>query len=134
MIALIRCWSVQNLLDLYVDGRLAAPQAAKVKAHIESCEDCKAEAEELMPLDRSIFEEIKTPEGLKASILEAYEKDQSPAPAVPWTLQPAQGLALLYCALLTGLNARPAPHSAKGLSPVPTSAHTAVETPREVRS
>ncbi|MBI2362773.1 MAG: zf-HC2 domain-containing protein, partial [Elusimicrobia bacterium] len=45
-----RCWSTRNILDLFVDGRLAAAQEARVGRHLESCPACRAQADELKPL------------------------------------------------------------------------------------
>jgi anti-sigma factor RsiW len=106
------CWGVKNILDLYAEGRLSAAREAQVRAHLESCPACRAEARPLLALRGLLARAKQVPEapaGLAEAILKGLE---APAPAEAWTgwdwkLQPAQSAALLYLALLGAGNAAP---------------------------
>ncbi len=107
-----RCWSVRNILDLYVDERLMPGTMLRVQAHLKTCADCREEKEALAPVLPPNAAKIAVPEGLKESILEKLEKGEVPQSA-PVTLgetlrlSPAQAFSLAYCALLISAHAVP---------------------------
>jgi len=114
-----RCWSVENLLDLFVDGRLAAARAGWVRVHLEACASCRAQAQELEDVRRMLRAQASSPaavpEGLADAILEAWEKGGAPAAGEDWTVglremalwSPARALALAYLGLVVSLHALP---------------------------
>ncbi|MFH2202625.1 MAG: zf-HC2 domain-containing protein [Elusimicrobiota bacterium] len=107
-----RCWSVRNILDLYVDDRLTAGAARRVKTHLKECEECRAEHEALMPVVRSGEINIEVPAGLTESILKKLREESAPAEAPlelreALRLSPAQACSLVYCALLLSAHALP---------------------------
>lgn len=109
--SLLRCWSVRNVLDLYVDGRLTERAAARVAAHLEECANCRAEADALKPVSADLAEKVEVPEGLAEAILEKLGTEERPAPAPALreliSLEPAQALALVYLTALIGGHALP---------------------------
>ncbi len=100
-----RCWSVRNVLDLYHDRRLTAGGEARVKLHLQACEECREEAEACAPISVPELSKVKVPEGLAESILEKLESENAPAES-PMTLgetlrlTPARALGVAYCALI----------------------------------
>jgi anti-sigma factor RsiW len=48
------CDAWRDKLDLYVDGELAAPEAAALSAHLRTCADCAADALVKVQLKRSV--------------------------------------------------------------------------------
>ncbi|MFH1726322.1 MAG: zf-HC2 domain-containing protein [Elusimicrobiota bacterium] len=130
---LLRCWSVQNVLDLFVDGRLTESASVRVAAHLDVCENCRAEAEALKPIPAASAGTVAVPEGLADAILEKLRSEDAPAP-VPASvdlrdflrLRPAQALALVYFIALASAHALPGVPS-QGLTP-PDGART--EAPR----
>ncbi|MBI5595129.1 MAG: zf-HC2 domain-containing protein [Elusimicrobia bacterium] len=118
-----RCWSTENILDLFVDGRLAAAQEARVGRHLEACPSCRARAEELQPLAFKAAAPAQAPAGLADAILRRFN-ERSTAPAAPvWRLTPAQAVGLAALALLALSHGVPGPTTA-ALKPA------AVEAPR----
>lgn len=109
MMARLRCWGTRNLLDLFVDGRLAHDQEHCVDAHLEACADCRAEAEALKPLPLLASAPPAVPPGLAASILKRLAQEEE-APTIPlWHLTPAQAAGLAVAALLVISHAMPGP-------------------------
>ncbi len=94
------CWSVRNVLDLHVDGRLSSGRAARLNAHLSGCPDCRKAERALRPLALKAGKTV-VPSGLAAAILAGLKTVPAPAPvSVPRRLTPAQGLAVAYLALL----------------------------------
>lgn len=122
----LRCWSVRNVLDLYVDGRLTEAAAARVASHLKTCSACRAEEAELRPVPAG--KKLQAPEGLAESILEKLAEGSAPKePAPPlWEglrLSPAQAAALVYIAVLAGGHALPGVYSqAHAAAPAKTEA------------
>jgi len=113
-----RCWSVRNILDLYIDGRLTPNAALRVKTHLASCEACREEREALAPAAMPEGGRVPVPDGLMASILEKLEQGEAPAAAPAGIgdalhLSPAQALSLAYCAILLSAHALPGGHSSQ---------------------
>lgn len=109
MIRQLRCWGTRNLLDLFVDGRLAHDQEHRIGAHLEACAGCRAEAEALRPLPFLAAPPPAVPAGLAASILKRHAEEED-APAVPvWRLTPAQAAGMAVVALLVLSHAMPGP-------------------------
>lgn len=105
----LRYWSAKNLLDLYVDGRLGAAQAARVARALERWPALKAEADALRPLKLTGEDRIAVPKDLAASILAKYQdapqaEPETLAEALPaWNLTPAQAASALCLVLLAGV-------------------------------
>ena len=104
----LACWSSRNVLDLYVDGRLAPRAAGRVEAHLAACAACRREAEALKPI-RLPAGSVSAPAGLADAILKQLEAGAEPArtAAPAWRLAPSQAAALVYLALLAAGNAGP---------------------------
>jgi predicted anti-sigma-YlaC factor YlaD len=104
------CWSVKNVLDLYVDSRLTPATKSRVEAHLSSCASCRDAAQALAPLKFSKCK-IAPPPGLAASILRQHQnRGQVPDQAAfKWNLSPAQAAAFVYLAILTAGNIFPGP-------------------------
>lgn len=112
MTARFGCWSTRNILDLYVDGRLAAAQEARVARHLEACAACRKEADGLKPLAFAASSAPSAPAGLAEAIMRRYREAQ-PAPAAPlWRLTPAQAAGLAALALLALSHSVPGPTTA----------------------
>ena len=101
------CWSVRNVLDLHVDGRLSSGRAARLNAHLSGCLDCRKAERALRPLALKAGKTV-VPSGLAAAILAGLKTVPAPV-SVPRRLTPAQGLAVAYLALLA------AGHSLEGV-------------------
>lgn len=112
MMALFQCWSVKNILDLYLDGRLTEGAAAKVKKHLDACPDCSEEAESQGGVARFLKDagEVPVPAGLEAAILKGLEQSlphEAPAERIlpRWTA--AKAFAALYLIVVAGSHALP---------------------------
>lgn len=100
-----RCWSVRNVLDLYHDRRLTPGVQARVKLHLQACEECREEAEACAPLSIPELSQVQVPEGLTEAILEKLESENAPAESPVrlgelLRLTPARALGIAYCALI----------------------------------
>lgn len=74
----MRCSDVTPLLSLYVDEQLEAKQMEKLKKHIESCDICRQELEELKELIASISSEalqLALPSDFKQKLHERLERE-----------------------------------------------------------
>ena len=67
------CEKVQENLSAYLDGELSPQEADAVRAHLESCEDCAAEAESLRSTVRLVrsLERAQAPAVLKRRVMAA---------------------------------------------------------------
>ncbi|OIO06183.1 MAG: hypothetical protein AUJ52_12690 [Elusimicrobia bacterium CG1_02_63_36] len=108
--SVFRCWSVRNVLDLFIDHRLTSDADHWVAEHLQDCAACRAQAEALSPVPELKASAAQLPAGLQESILEAFERGESERGGLP-RLQPAQALALVYCLALAGLHAAKQPPS-----------------------
>ena len=101
------CWASRNVLDLYVDGRLSAGQARRVREHLSRCPDCAREEKALKPMKLEL--PVNVPAGLASAILKKLEEGAEPRalPRAAWQLKPAQAAAFAYLALLAGGNLAP---------------------------
>ena len=102
-----RCWSIRNLLDLYIDHRLAAAWMDRIQAHLGACRTCRAEAQGLEGVVTLLRKSapVRLPEGLAASIRKGLRSPQPVTqPALRawdlWRPTPAQVTALAYGLLL----------------------------------
>ena len=131
MMSWIRCWSVKNVLDLYVDGRLTDEAAARVRTHLKDCPSCRREAEALAPADIP-SSEVRVPEGLVDSIMDRLEEESRVPAASPWAelrLTPAQAAAMVYLLLMTGAHALPGVPSQSSGPSAPRSAGLSLDKP-----
>ena len=67
------CEKVQENLSAYLDGELSPQEADAIRAHLESCEDCAAEAESLRSTVRLVrsLERVQAPAVLKRRVMAA---------------------------------------------------------------
>ena len=116
-----RCWSVRNVLDLRVDGRLPPGASAKVDSHLQNCVPCQTAFEESGGIKNllSKAKKISVPAGLASSILKKV--GTAPAPKPVWTFTPAQGAALAYLAMTLLANRLPGPPSQSARAGAPWS-------------
>lgn len=99
----MNCITVGNILDYFVDDRLAEPTAQKVKSHLGQCLSCSKEVSSLHQLKK----ELRQLEGpiLLANLRNAiYSRTFSRDLAFPqrfnWKLSPAYRFAFAYLALM----------------------------------
>jgi hypothetical protein len=59
----LNCKDVKELLSEYMDNELTPEQAAEVQAHLDGCDACKEQLEELVRLHNSLKEALKTAAG-----------------------------------------------------------------------
>ena len=59
----MNCKDVNELLNEYIDKELLSEQTAQVKAHLDSCADCKRELEELSGLHSNLMNALKSVAG-----------------------------------------------------------------------
>ena len=106
-----RCWKTRNVLDLFVDGRLAHDQEDAVAGHLGSCAECRDEADAMRPLPFLKSVRPAAPAGLAAAILKKFEEGTEPDSAPAWRLSAAHAAGLAVLALLLLAHARPGPPS-----------------------
>ena len=105
------CWKTRNILDLFIDGRLAHDQEDAVAEHLTSCVSCREEADVLRPLPLLKSARPAAPAGLAAAILKKLEEGTAPDLAPAWRLSPAHAAGLAVLALLLLAHAKPGPVS-----------------------
>ncbi len=98
-----RCEQISFLLDAYLDGELSPKQAARVKAHLDICPDCRAlkvEQQALMRLLREQADEVEVPGTLLAGVMRSvHEQPREKAHGrVPLLLR--RGLGISFACLL----------------------------------
>jgi anti-sigma factor RsiW len=104
----MNCHSVRNALDLRAEGRLSPRRAARVEAHLASCQPCRSQA--------SLFERTAAapagggaPEDLKKRLLAAARNASKPdaeRTGTPLALWPSEAPAIALAAaalILVGL-------------------------------
>lgn len=64
------CQSVQDLLSAYLDGELTSEEQTFVSTHLQSCEDCQAEYQQLLQLKQAFanMPEVSLPEYFAADL------------------------------------------------------------------
>lgn len=73
------CEEYAALLDLYVDGELSGEEAARVRAHLESCPSCQAYVDGALAI-RAAFpeaEETVVPEGFVQGVMAAVQAEEA---------------------------------------------------------
>ena len=73
------CEEYAALLDLYVDGELSGEEAARVRAHLESCPSCQAYVDGALAI-RAAFpeaEETVVPEGFVQGVMAAVRAEEA---------------------------------------------------------
>ena len=55
----MNCKDVNELLNEYIDNELSPGQTAEVKAHLDGCDACKKEMEELAGLHNNLRDVLK---------------------------------------------------------------------------
>jgi len=130
----MRCKKVRRLIDDHVDGLLPAGKAERVRAHLDHCEDCHAEAEAARAASTSlaVWGDLDPPAGCFDAILARIEhlpeeaRDRGPpTPDGPFVLQFLRGRGGQWIAT-GGLAAAAAIMIGAGLGtarPVPTRRH-----------
>jgi len=63
------CQAVRRKIDLYIDGVLSPADSEPFLAHVESCQDCRKELQEMMRLQRALrsLGDLEPPFGLAAA-------------------------------------------------------------------
>jgi anti-sigma-K factor RskA len=108
----------QEEIGAYLLGALTDHERQEFEQHLESCTECREEAERLRPAAESLprsVEQVEPPPSLRASIMEvvereAREQEGKPArrslrewfAAKPAILRPALGVAAVVLGLLVG--------------------------------
>lgn len=73
------CEEFAALLDLYVDGELSGEETARVRAHLESCQNCQSYVDGALAI-RAAFpevEETEVPEGFTQSVMAAVRAEEA---------------------------------------------------------
>jgi len=87
----VRCETARELIPDLVGGRLGAAEASRVAAHLETCADCRAEAE----LVRLLYvARPQVPESVTGRVLAAVRAD-APHGRRPWWGLAAAAVAVL---------------------------------------
>jgi len=92
----MNCRGVAHVLDLYTEGRLSPRRAAKVRAHLDSCAECR---KLLKPVPAAPA--VCAPEELKKRLLSALRAAAADSPArrgVELSLWPREAPAILLAA------------------------------------
>lgn len=106
------CLMLENIWDLYADGRLAPSQARWVRGHAETCPRCREEAAAWQGMFKTLpsLDEAPAPEELKAALVRPQERPPVPIPASEpwpdwsWSEAPSMALALGVSAALLCLS------------------------------
>ncbi|MEK9145840.1 MAG: zf-HC2 domain-containing protein [Elusimicrobiota bacterium] len=106
------CLMLENIWDLYADGRLAPSQARWVRGHAETCPRCREEAAAWQGMLETLpsLDEAPAPEGLKAALARPGREAAAKRPETElwpewsWTESPSMALALGVSAALLGLS------------------------------
>lgn len=66
----MRCDKVKELLSFYIDNELDNETSKEIKKHIEVCEECKREYEDLVFIQKLLSEtpQVELPQGFKAEL------------------------------------------------------------------
>ena len=104
---MMACWSIRNVLDLYVDARLSPSALKRAGGHLAACEDCRRVERSLRPV-RVTKGSIAPPPGLADAIVKQFESQAEPRPLIySLRLAPSQAAALVYLGLLAAGHALP---------------------------
>jgi anti-sigma factor RsiW len=109
------CRNTQVLLSAYLDGELAGTEMMRVRDHLRSCTDCRAEYEEVRAVKRllGVAPEVEVPVGLQDRLMQAVMADEAPARAERtiwgWALATSFAAAGIALALLQFAGRGPAP-------------------------
>ena len=62
----MNCQTVKGKIDLYIDGVLSSADTEPFLAHVESCQDCKRELEDMLRLHKALrsLGDVEPPSGL----------------------------------------------------------------------
>lgn len=67
----MQCQEIETLLSGYIDGELPLQQAQQVEAHLDSCERCRREVEEITSIKRATGElSYQEPSSLEWQLME----------------------------------------------------------------
>jgi anti-sigma factor RsiW len=82
----VSCRGFERPVQAYVDGELAAPERARVEAHLEACEACDSRARELSRLRQVLrrVPERRVSEGFEASLAAAVREREATSPVLAW--------------------------------------------------
>ncbi len=85
------CKQIQEIIPLYIDNMLSDEEQNAVRAHIETCEACKAEYELMASIIKTAasLPELDVPEGFHEKLMEkvkaeAEKKQERKMYALPW--------------------------------------------------
>ena len=79
------CEEFEALLDLYVDGELAAEDMVRVQTHLDQCPECQAYVDDLLAI-RAAFPEVEdtiVPEGFAEGVMSAIAASAPKRKSVP---------------------------------------------------
>lgn len=101
----MKCVDVRNNLSAFVDGETGVQIHREIKAHLESCRECAAEAEGLMLISGHVksLPIVVAPKSVDAAVFAALlsqnYKDDSAPPVIAWHTIPR--IAWICFALIT---------------------------------
>jgi hypothetical protein len=64
----MNCQTAKENINLYIDGMISSPNLEELMAHIESCQDCKRELDDMVRLKKALafWGDVQPPSGLAA--------------------------------------------------------------------
>jgi hypothetical protein len=101
----MKCSKYKKLLVEYADGQLDALQSQKMQSHIEECQSCKKELDDLRSSMELVGNSIlsdnpKTPEGFSTAVLDRLYQEQKES----WLSRNIiLGVAFVICLLVLGM-------------------------------
>ena len=102
----MKCESIREAMDGYLDGSLTPLEMEAVEAHVEQCEACRAALErrrELLEQLAQLDDGVKAPEGLLEGAMARIRQQRSPKRKTGWWIAGGIAAALCVTAGLAGL-------------------------------
>ena len=102
----MKCESIREAMDGYLDGSLTPLEMEAVEAHVEQCEACRAALErrrELLEQLAQLDDGVKAPEGLLEGAMARIRQQRSPKRKAGWWIAGGIAAALCVTAGLAGL-------------------------------
>ena len=96
------CQAVRGKIDLYIDGVLSPADSEPFLVHVESCQDCRKELEDIMRLHRALrsLGDVEPPFGLAAAAARKARR------RVASSYFRGRGAALTFALVLTNVLSR----------------------------
>src|SRR5947209_1903741 len=90
----LRCADVRQYLSAYADGELASPLRTQIAAHLETCEDCRAQLARYQQIDAALAALPRT--APSAAVFERIAAAVATRPSEPAVRESLSGRRLLH--------------------------------------